>query len=57
MAPINGLTYDDYDKGKFKPDNLDFLNKSIDELFEESQNDALYLLDPFSEWISNKNKS
>ena len=48
MAPINGLTYDDYDKGKFQPDNLDAFNKSIDELFEESQNDALYLLDPFS---------
>ena len=45
LANKYGLEYQDYRDGKFVPDNFESLGKSLDEIFEESINDAYYLLD------------
>ena len=51
IANKYGLRYKDYREGKFVPDNFESLGKSLDEIFEESINDAYYLLDVTGTYI------
>ena len=48
-ANLYGLDYSNYmNDGKFVPDNFDKINKTLDEIFQESINEGYFLLDASS---------
>lgn len=44
IANLYGLDYGDYEEGKYVPDNFT-MDKTLDEIFQESVNEAFFLLD------------
>jgi len=45
IAPIYGVNFTEYRDGKFFPDNFENLNKTVDDLFNDSFDDGYYLFD------------